>query len=295
MARELRGAPIARELTAELAVRAQRLRGAGIVPRLVILRAGESPDDLSYERAALKRAEKVGVDVSVRAFPATVATDELLGEIERVNGDPLVDGCLVLRPLPVGVDERAVSRSLASGKDVDGMTPGSLATVFSGDGDGFAPCTAEAVIEILVRSGIVLSGARVAVVGRSLVIGRPVAALLTAQDSTVTLCHTKTRELERVCRESDVVVACAGAPRVIRADSVSPGQIVVDVGINWDAAEGRLVGDVAFDEVEPIVDAITPVPGGVGSVTTAILMKHVVEAAERRASRVQARMPERLR
>ncbi len=291
MARELRGAPIARELTAELAVRARRLREAGTVPRLVIIRAGESPDDLSYERAAQKRAEKVGVDASVRAFPTTVATDELLGEIERVNGDPLVDGCLVLRPLPAGVDERAVSRSLATEKDVDGMTPGSLATVFSGDGDGFAPCTAEAVIEILVRSGIRLSGARVAVVGRSLVIGRPVAALLTAQDATVTLCHTKTRELERACRESDVVVACAGAPRVIRADSVSPGQIVVDVGINWDAAEGRLVGDVAFDEVEPIVDAITPVPGGVGSVTTAILMKHVVEAAERRASSTRSWMP----
>ena len=295
MARELRGAPIARELTAELAERAQRLRDAGTVPRLVIVRAGESPDDLSYERAAQKRAEKVGVDVSVRAFPATVATDELLGEIERVNGDPLVDGCLVLRPLPVGVDERAVSRSLASGKDVDGMTPGSLATVFSGDGDGFAPCTAEAVIEILVRSGISLSGARVAVVGRSLVIGRPVAALLTSHDATVTLCHTKTCELERVCRESDVIVACAGRPRVIRADFASPGQTVVDVGINWDAAEGRLVGDVAFDEVEPIVGAITPVPGGVGSVTTAILMKHVVEAAERRASSTRSRMPERVR
>lgn len=295
MARELRGAPIARDLTAELAERVQRLRGAGTVPRLVIVRAGESPDDLSYERAALKRAEKVGVDASVRAFPTTVATDELLGEIERVNGDPLVDGCLVLRPLPGGVDERAVSRLLASEKDVDGMTPGSLATVFSGDGDGFAPCTAEAVIEILVRSGIVLSGARVAVVGRSLVIGRPAAALLTSHDATVTLCHTKTRELERVCRESDVVVACAGRPRVIRADFASPGQTVVDVGINWDAAEGRLVGDVDFDEVEPIVGAITPVPGGVGSVTTAILMKHVVEAAERRASSTRSRMPERVR
>ena len=187
----------------------------------------------------------------------------------------------MFRPLPAGLDEDAVAAALDPAKDVDSMTPASLLTALSGRGEGFAPCTAEAVLALLDHYGVELDGAKVAVVGRSLVIGRPVAAMLTARNATVTTCHTHTRDLAAECRSADIVVAAVGRARTIGADAVREGQTIIDVGINWDEAAGKLVGDVDFDAVEPIVGAITPVPGGVGAVTTAILAKHVIEAAER--------------
>ena len=161
------------------------------------------------------------------------------------------------------------------------MTPASLLTTLSGRGEGFAPCTAEAVLALLDHYGVELDGAKVAVVGRSLVIGRPVAAMLTARNATVTTCHTHTRDLAAECCSADIVVAAVGRARTIGADAVREGQTIIDVGINWDEAAGKLVGDVDFDAAEPVVGSITPVPGGVGAVTTAILAKHVIEAAER--------------
>ena len=277
MAELLKGAPVARALTEELAARCVALRGQGIVPTLAIVRVGEREDDLSYERGALKRCEKVGIE----ARRADVSQDELLAAIEGINADPAVHGCLMFRPLPAGLDEDAVAAALDPAKDVDSMTPASLLTTLSGRGEGFAPCTAEAVLALLDHYGVELDGAKVAVVGRSLVIGRPVAALLTARNATVTTCHTHTRDLAAECRAADIVVAAVGRARTIGADAVREGQTIIDVGINWDEAAGKLVGDVDFDAAEPIVDAITPVPGGVGAVTTAILAKHVIEAAER--------------
>ena len=280
MAELLKGAPVARTLTEELAARCVALRERGIVPTLAIVRVGEREDDLSYERGALKRCEKAGIEARRVLLPADASQDELLAAIKDINA-AAVHGCLVFRPLPAGLDEDAVAAALDPAKDVDSMTPASLLTTLSGRGEGFAPCTAEAVLALLDHYGVELDGAKVAVVGRSLVIGRPVAAMLTARNATVTTCHTHTRDLAAECRAADVVVAAVGRARTIGADAVREGQTIIDVGINWDEAAGKLVGDVDFDAAEPIVNAITPVPGGVGAVTTAILAKHVIEAAER--------------
>ena len=281
MADLLKGAPVAKALTAELAERARVLREAGCVPTLAIIRAGEREDDLSYERGALKRCEKVGIEVRRILLPADATQEQLMSAIAEVNRDDGVHGCLMFRPLPAGFDEDAAAAALDPAKDVDSMTPASLLTTLSGRGEGFAPCTAEAVLAILDHYGVELDGAKVAVVGRSLVIGRPVAAMLTARNATVTTCHTHTRDLAAECRAADIVVAAVGRSRTIGADAVRAGQTVIDVGINWDEAAGKLVGDVDFEAAEHVVNAITPVPGGVGAVTTAILAKHVIEAAER--------------
>ena len=280
MAELMKGAPVAKALTAELAERTERLRAAGTVPTLAILRVGEREDDLSYERGALKRCEKVGIEARRIVLPADASQADLMAAIASIIADDAIHGCLMFRPLPAGLDEDAAAAALDPAKDVDCMTAGSLLSTLSGRGEGFAPCTAEAVVALLDHYGIELDGARVAVVGRSLVIGRPVAAMLTARNATVTICHTHTRDLPAVCREADIVVAAVGRAHTLGADAVRAGQVIVDVGINWDEAAGKLVGDVDFDAAEPVVGAITPVPGGVGSVTTAILAKHVIEAAE---------------
>lgn len=284
MAELLKGAPVARALTERLAARAQALAAAGVTPRLAVIRVGERPDDLSYERGLLKRCEKVGILADVRALPADCTQEELLACVRDVSGDASVHGCLMFRPLPAQLDEAAAARALDPAKDVDCMTDASLLATLAGRADGFAPCTAEAVLEVLDHYGVALEGARVTVVGRSLVIGRPVSLMLQARNATVTMCHTRTADLAAECRRADVVVAAAGHAGTVGAGCVASGQVVVDVGINWDEAAGRLVGDVDFDAAEPVVAAITPVPGGVGSVTTAVLAKHVIQAAERAAA-----------
>ena len=284
MASLLRGAPVAQELTEELVHRVSTLSQQGVTPTLAIVRVGERPDDLSYERAALKRAEKAGVVIQRVVLPHASSQADVIAAVERINADDAVHGCLVFRPLPASVDEDAVASALDPAKDVDGMTAGSLFGVFAGRQIGYPPCTAEAALELLERSHIALAGANVCVVGRSLVIGKPVSLMLQARHATVTMCHTRTRDLAAHCRAADIVVVAAGKPGLLDASCVRAGQTIVDVGINWDETAGKLVGDVAFDEVEPIVANITPVPGGIGSVTTSILMKHVVEAAERVAN-----------
>ncbi len=281
MAELLKGAPVARALTEELGARVAALLARGVTPGLAMLRVGERPDDLSYERAALRRCEKVGIAARRVTLPADCTQAELERAIRDVNADPSVHGCLMFRPLPASLDERAACAALDVAKDVDGVTAGSLAGVFAGEPVGFPPCTAEAVLQLLRHHGVALDGADVVVVGRSLVIGRPVSMLLQAANATVTMCHTHTRDLAAKCAAADVVVVAAGRAGTFGARCARAGQVVVDVGINWDEAAQRLVGDVDFDAVEPIVGAITPVPGGVGSVTTACLAKHVVEAAER--------------
>lgn len=277
----MRGAPVAAALTERAASRASALAGRGVRPTLAIVRVGERADDLSYERGALKRCERVGVDVRRVALPADCGQGELLAALGDVAADSSVHGILLFRPLPAGLDEVAACAAIPPEKDVDCAGGASLLGVLSGRPRGFAPCTAEAAIQVLDHYGVALEGARACVVGRSLVIGRPVAALLTARNATVTLCHTRTRDLAAECRRADVLVVAAGRPGTVGADAVRAGQAVVDVGINWDEAASRLVGDVDADAVAPIVDKITPVPGGVGAVTTAVLATHVVEAAER--------------
>ena len=282
MAKLLKGAPVARALTEELTRRTESLVEQGVRPTLGIIRVGEREDDLSYERGATKRCATIGIDVRKFVLDASCTQAELLSAINQINADDSIHGCLMFRPLPATLDEAEACEALDPRKDVDCITERSLFGVFANKRMGFLPCTAEACLRILDHYGYELEGARVCVVGRSLVIGKPVSLMLQARNATVTMCHTRTRELDKTCSQAQILVVAAGHPGVIGARAASAGQVVVDVGINWDEAAGKLCGDVAFDEVEPIVGAITPVPGGVGAVTTAVLAQHVVEAAERR-------------
>ncbi len=281
MAKLLLGLPVADALTEALSQRVEELARRGVTPTLAIVRVGERDDDLSYERGALKRCAKVGIAVRQFVLPADCSQEELMAVIDEVNTDAAINGCLMFRPLPKTLDEAAACAALDPAKDVDCITEGSLYGVFANRPIGFAPCTAEACIEVLDHYGYDLTGARVTVVGRSLVIGKPVSMMLQARNATVTMCHTRTRDLAAECRDAEILVVAAGHIGTVGADAVAPGQVVIDVGINWDEAAGKLCGDVAFDEVEPQVAAITPVPRGVGSVTTAVLAKHVIMAAER--------------
>ena len=280
MANILLGKDVADKATELLIERVEKLRAKGIEPTLAIVRVGENEDDLSYERGALKRAERVGVKVDVRVLPIDISQAAIEKELEMINYDASIHGCLLFRPLPKHLNEKKVCDTLRPEKDVDGITSASMAGIFMGVDTGFAPCTAEAAMAVLKHNDIPIKGARAIVIGRSLVIGKPVAMMLLKENATVTTCHTRTVDLPGVTREGDIIIACAGVAEMVTAEHVKPGQTIIDVGINF-TDDGRLVGDVAFDEVEPIVENITPVPRGVGSVTTTILMQHVVEAAER--------------
>lgn len=277
----LRGKPVADALCAELEPRIRACTSAKTVPTLAVIRVGARPDDLSYERSLLKRFEALELGVRLWQLPEDCSQEALMEAIRAANEDPTIHGVLLFRPLPVHLDEQAACDALLPEKDVDGITAGSLYGVFAGRPVGFAPCTADACLQLLRFYDVPLDGANVAVIGRSLVIGRPVSLMLQAANATVTMCHTHTRDLDAVTRAADVVVVAAGHAGTLGAMGVRSGQVVVDVGINWDDAAGKLVGDVSFDEVEPVVGALTPVPGGVGSVTTAMLAAHVVQAAER--------------
>lgn len=281
MAELLKGLPVAKAITERLVQQVEDLKAAGVTPTLAIVRVGARDDDLSYERGAIKRCDAIGIVVKKYQLPADCSQDELMAVIDKVNADTSIHGCLMFRPLPKTLDEAAACAALDPAKDVDCITEGSLFGVFASRNVGFPPCTAEACIQLLDFYGYELTGANVTVVGRSLVIGKPVSMMLQARNATVTMCHTRTRDLAAECRKAEVLVVAAGHIGTVGADAVSAGQTIIDVGINWDEAAGKLCGDVAFDEVEPIVGAITPVPGGVGSVTTAVLAKHVVEAAQR--------------
>ena len=283
MAQLLKGLAVANALTEALTPRVAALNKKNITPTLAILRVGERPDDISYETGAIKRCAKTGIAVRQFLLRADCTQEELLDTIRQINEDPSIHGCLMFRPLPDKAMEEAACALLAPEKDVDCMTSGSLATVFTGKGTGYPPCTAESCIELLDYYNIPLQGKRAAVIGRSLVIGKPVSMMLQSRNATVTMCHTKTVDMAQICRDAEILVVAAGQASVVDSSFAAPGQIVVDVGINANT-EGKLCGDVLFEDVAPIVEAITPVPGGVGSVTTAILARHVIEAAERTVS-----------
>ena len=280
MATLLKGKEVIDKLNEELLSRSDSLKEKGVTPTLGIVRLGERPDDMAYERGALKRAEKTGVSVKQFVFDADMTQDELIRQIDKINDDSEVHGVLMFRPLPSQIDDEAVRNELAPEKDVDGITDGSMAGVYSGSGQGYPPCTAEACIQILDHYGIDLKGKNVAVIGRSQVIGKPVTMMLIRKNATVTVCHTKTEVMAGICRNKDIIIAAAGHIGTVTEDFLSPGQVVIDGAINFDD-EGKMCGDVDFEAAEPIIDAVTPVPGGVGTVTTSMLMKHVIEAAEK--------------
>ena len=278
----LKGAPVVAAMNEANAARCAALKEKGVIPTLAVVRVGERPDDLSYEKGVMTRCAKVGVEVKQFLLPADTSQDGLLGVIRKVNADPAIHGCLLFRPLPKQFDDRAIRAALAPEKDIDGITDGSLAGIFTNTAIGYPPCTAQACLEILNYYNIPLSGKRAVVVGRSLVVGKPAAMMLDKANATVTICNSRTRNLPEVCREADIIVVAMGKMGAIGAEHLRAGQVVVDVGIHVNE-EGKLCGDVRFAEAEPLVDAITPVPGGVGTVTTSVLVSHVVDAAEKAA------------
>lgn len=279
MAELLKGAPVAAAITEALRPRARILKEHGIVPTLAIVRMGEKAGDLAYEHASARCCSQLGIEIKVLALPEEAKQRQLVEEIMKLNADASVHGCLIMRPLPRHIDENAVCQTLLPRKDVDCVTELSLSRVFSGHSGGFYPCTAEACLRILDYYGYRLSGSRISVVGRSLVVGRPLSIMLQDRDATVTMCHSRTKELAKVCRNKDMLIVAAGKANMIDENYVNQNQVVIDVGIN-DDGQGRITGDVNFAAVEPCVSAITPVPGGVGSVTASILAKHVIMAAE---------------
>lgn len=280
MTKILKGKDVVDKLNGELLKRTDVLRQNGIIPTLALLRVGNRQDDLAYERGAEKRAEKTGISTMKVVLPENITTEELVCEIEKLNEDEYVHGILIFRPLPKHLDDEAVRDALNPEKDVDGITYISQAGVFTGTDIGYAPCTAEACIELLDFFDIDLQGKKITVVGRSDVIGKPVSMMMLKKNATVTICHTKTVELDRICRESDIIVAAAGCPGMLSKNCFSKNQVVVDVAINF-TPDNVMTGDVNFEDVTGVVGAVTPVPGGIGIVTTSILMKHCVEAAEK--------------
>ena len=281
MAKQLLGKEVTAALNERIKADVAKLNEKGIKPTLGIIRVGERPDDLSYERGATKRCETLGVEYKKYLLPADVSQEELLKVIDEVNNDDAIHGVLMFRPLPKHIDQKVVENALAAEKDVDCQTDASLGGVFTGQKIGFPPCTPQACMEILDHYEIDCTGKKAVVIGRSLVVGKPAAMMLIKKNATVTVCHTRTVDMPSVTKEADIVIVAAGRAGVIGAEYVSEGQIVIDVGINVND-EGKLCGDVDYAAVEPIVEAITPVPGGVGSVTTSVLVGHVVEAAMRK-------------
>ena len=289
MAKQLLGKEVNEALVASLKTRTAALREKGVTPCLGIVRLGENPSDLSYEKGATKRAEEVGVAIKNYILPEATTKEELLAVIDQINADDSVHGVLMFRPLPkhLKADQDEICNRLDPKKDVDSMTHMSNAGVFEGQDLGYAPCTPAACMEILDYYGIDCKGKKAVVIGRSLVVGKPAAMMLMAKNATVTVCHTRTVDPAAICREADIVISAAGVLNSLTKDFVREGQVVIDVSMNWNPekitskGKGGMCGDAIFDEVEPIVGAITPVPGGVGAVTTSVLMKHVVEAAEK--------------
>ena len=280
MAMILKGAPVVAAMNEANAARCEALKAKGITPTLAVVRVGEREDDLSYERGVMTRCGKVGVAVKQYLLPADATQEQLLDVIKEINADKSIHGCLLFRPLPKQFDDRTIRAALAPEKDIDGITDGSLAGVFTNTAIGYPPCTAQACLEILKYYNIPLSGKRAVVVGRSLVVGKPAAMMLDRENATVTICNSRTQNLPVLCKEASIVVVAMGKMGFIGGDCLREGQVIVDVGIHVNE-EGKLCGDVRFAEAEPLVEAITPVPGGVGTVTTSVLVSHVVDAAEK--------------
>lgn len=272
----LKGAAVSGKIKEQVEELLKQLKGDK--PKLAIIRVGENPDDLSYERGALKKMEAFGLAAVSYSFPEKIGDEEFKRAFMKINEDPETDGILLLRPLPKHIKEKDIEHMIDPGKDLDGISPENIAKVFSGDGTGFAPCTAEAVIEVLKANNISMEGKRTTVVGRSMVVGRPLSMLLLKENATVTICHTRTVDLKEACKNSEILIAAAGRANMLDASYVGKDAVVIDVGINVDE-EGKLCGDVDFASLEGIASMATPVPGGVGAVTTAVLAKHLVLAA----------------
>ncbi|KUO73329.1 MAG: bifunctional 5,10-methylene-tetrahydrofolate dehydrogenase/5,10-methylene-tetrahydrofolate cyclohydrolase [Clostridia bacterium BRH_c25] len=268
----------AKSIRAELARAVQTLVDNGKSPKLGIIRVGERPEDISYEKGIMKNCDALGISCEVFALPEDISNDSFMEKLEHANRDESIHGILIFRPLPAHIDEDKARNLINPSKDIDCMNPYNLAKVFEGDSSGYEPCTPAAVMEIIRYFGIKLQGENVVVIGRSMVVGKPLSMMLLKENATVTICHSRTRDIKSIVSRGDIVVAALGKARAIGADYIKPGAIVIDVGVNG-APEGGICGDVDFEKVKDIASQITPVPGGVGAVTTLVLLKHVVKAA----------------
>ncbi|MBQ3421282.1 MAG: bifunctional 5,10-methylene-tetrahydrofolate dehydrogenase/5,10-methylene-tetrahydrofolate cyclohydrolase [Romboutsia sp.] len=275
----IKGKPVADEISESLIQEVNELIKEGINPKLTIVRVGARGDDLAYERGALKRCQTIGIQTEVLELPEDVTQEQYIQELTKLNNDKNVHGILCFRPLPKQLDEEVIKYVISPEKDVDCFSPINSAKVMEGDTTGFPPCTPTAVVEILKHYNVDLNGANVAVLGRSMVVGKPAAMLLLNENATVTICHSRTKNLEEITSKADILVAAVGRPRMVKENFVKQGAVVVDVGINVDN-EGKLCGDVDTENVIDKVSMITPVPAGVGSVTTSILAKHIVKACK---------------
>ena len=259
----------------------KELETLSFVPKLAIVRVGENPDDMSYERGATKKLKSFGLDVASYVFPQDISDEEFKKAFKNINEDNEVTGILLLRPLPRTINEKDIENMINPKKDLDGISPINIAKVFAGDTTGFSPCTAEAVIEVLKAYDIELTGKRVTVVGRSMVVGKPVSMLLLKENATVTMTHTRTVDLKKTCSDAEIVIAAAGRAKMLNSDYCGQDAVMIDVGINVDE-NGKLCGDVDYATLDGKASAATPVPGGVGTVTTAVLAKHLIQAAKMR-------------
>lgn len=275
----LKGADVSAKIKEYVQGELQRLDGQ--IPKLAIVRVGEKPDDMSYERGATKKLGSFGLQVESYVYPEDITDADFKDAFAGINHDPEVTGILLLRPLPGQICEKDIEAMIDPAKDLDGISPANIAKVFAGDESGFAPCTAEAVVEVLRANEIPITGKRVTIVGRSMVVGKPLSMLMLKENATVTICHTRTKDLKGTCRNAEILVAAAGRARMLNQEHVGNAAVVIDVGINVDE-NGKLCGDVDFDSIADTASMATPVPGGVGAVTTAVLAKHLVQAALRK-------------
>ena len=279
MGQLIKGKPVADAISESLTKEVEQLKAKGITPKLTIVRVGAKGSDLSYEKGALKRCESIGLATEVKELPEDISQEDFILELKKVNEDKATNGILIFRPFPKQLDESVIKYIIAPEKDVDCFSPVNVAKVMESDPTGFPPCTPSAVIEILKHYNVPMKGKKAVVVGRSMVVGKPVSMLLLNENATVTICHSRTENMPAVCAEADVLVVGMGKAKMINSAYVKEGAAVVDVGINVDS-EGKLCGDVDTDDCLGKASMITPVPGGVGAVTTSLLAKHVVKACK---------------
>lgn len=279
MAKRIDGKAVAAEVRAKVKTEVAQMEEEGFTPGLAVVLVGDDPASHTYVCNKKKACEETGINSEIYELPASTSQQELMSLIHKLNVRPDIDGILVQSPLPNGLDETAVVNAIDPGKDVDAFHPVNVGHIMIGDFD-FLPCTPAGVMELLHHEGISPAGKRCVVIGRSNIVGKPMAMLLLHENGTVTVCHSKTQELAQICREADILVAAVGKSKFVTADMVKPGAVVIDVGMDRDE-NGKLCGDVDYAAVEPVASYITPVPGGVGPMTIAMLLKNTLTAARR--------------
>jgi methylenetetrahydrofolate dehydrogenase (NADP+)/methenyltetrahydrofolate cyclohydrolase len=278
-ARIIDGKGIAAEIRNDLKKEVAELTAQGKTPGLVVILVGEDPASTVYVRNKERSSKEVGINSTVHRLPAETTREELLGLIDRLNNDAAVHGILVQLPLPSHLDEDEVINTISPKKDVDGFHPINAGKLLIGDDNAFVACTPAGVLELVKRTGVPIKGQNVVIVGRSNIVGKPAAILFLREHATVTVCHSRTKDVAEECRRADILIAAVGRPEMIKKDWVKPGAVVIDVGIN--RVDGKLVGDVDFENVKEVAGAITPVPGGVGPMTIAMLLRATVQSAAR--------------